>query len=159
MKTDSLFNSVILRPAAPGDSEAISRIAREAFSMYTERIGREPEPMVVDYAEIIGRGGVMVAVAGGEIAGYVEMYPRENDLFIDKIAISPGFQKQGIAHAVYGLIAVTARAHGLTRLRLYTNAAMRENIELYEGAAGFVVTERKTEHGFERLYMERELGA
>jgi ribosomal protein S18 acetylase RimI-like enzyme len=159
MKSDSLFDSVFLRPAAPGDAAAISDLTRDAFSMYTERIGREPEPMVVDYGEIIDRGGVMVAMAGSEIAGYVEMYVREDHLFIDKIAVSPGFQKQGIAHAVYGLIAVTARARGLTRLRLYTNAAMHENIELYEEAAGFTVTERKIEHGFERVFMDRELGS
>jgi ribosomal protein S18 acetylase RimI-like enzyme len=158
MKTDSLFASVVLRPAAPGDAAAIQRIARDAFEMYTERIGREPEPMVVDYAEIIEQGGVMVASVGEEIAGYVEMYPREDHFFIDKIAVSPDFQKQGIAHAVYGLIAITARAHGLSRLTLYTNAAMHENISLYEDAAGFTVTERKQEHGFERVYMTRELG-
>lgn len=158
MKDDSLFNSVFLRPAAPSDSAAIRSLARDAFAMYTKRIGREPEPMVVDYDEIIGRGGVMVAVVGEEIAGYVEMYLRKDHLFIDKIAVSPEFQKQGIAHAVYGLIAVTARAHGLTHLKLYTNAAMHENIKLYEQAAGFAVTERKTEHGFERVFMDRELG-
>jgi ribosomal protein S18 acetylase RimI-like enzyme len=158
MKTDSLFDSVVLRPAAPGDAPAIQRIARDAFAMYTERIGREPEPMVVDYGEIIARGGVMVASLGEEVVGYVEMYPRDDHFFIDKIAVSPDFQKQGIAHAVYGLIAITARAHGLNRLKLYTNAAMHENIALYEDAAGFTITERKSEHGFERVYMTRELG-
>lgn len=158
MKDDSLFDSVILRPAAPGDSAAIANIARDAFAVYTERIGREPEPMVVDYAEIIDRGGVMVAMVGSVVAGYVEMYLRDDHLFIDKIAVSPDFQKQGIAHAVYGLIAVTARAHRVPRLKLYTNAAMHENIKLYEEAAGFTVTERRKEHGFERVYMVRELG-
>lgn len=159
MKNDSLFDSVILRPAAPEDSVAIGNLARDAFAMYTERIGKEPEPMVVDYGEIIERGGMMVAMLGEQIAGYVEIYVRDDHLFIDKIAVSPEFQNQGIAHAVYGLIAVTARAHGLTRLRLYTNAAMHENISLYEQAAGFTVTERKMEHGFERVFMDRELGA
>jgi ribosomal protein S18 acetylase RimI-like enzyme len=159
VKNDSLFDSVILRPAAPDEAAAIGDLARDAFSMYTERIGREPEPMVADYAEIIQRGGVMVAMIGKQIAGYVEMYVRDDHLFIDKIAVSPEFQNQGIAHAVYGLIAITARAHGLPRLRLYTNAAMHENISLYEQAAGFTVTERKEEHGFERVFMDRELGA
>lgn len=159
MKSNSLFDSLLLRPASPEDSTAIGEIAREAFAMYTERMGKEPEPMVVDYNEIIERGGVMVAMLGERITGYVEMYVRDDHLFIDKIAVSPEFQNQGIAHAVYGLIAVTARAHGLTRLRLYTNAAMHENIALYEEAAGFTVTERKVEHGFERVFMDRELGA
>jgi ribosomal protein S18 acetylase RimI-like enzyme len=154
-----LFDSVILRPAAPEDSVAIGNLARDAFAMYIERIGKEPEPMVVDYREIIERGGMMVAMLGEQIVGYVEIYVRDDHLFIDKIAVSPEFQNQGIAHAVYGLIAVTARAHGLTRLRLYTNAAMHENISLYEQAAGFTVTERKMEHGFERVFMDRELGA
>lgn len=159
MKKNLLFDGVILRPAAPGDAAAIASLARDAFAMYTERIGRDPEPMVVDYGEIIDRGGVMVAVVSVEIIGYVEMYPREDHLFIDKIAVSPIYQKQGIAHVVYGLVAVTARAHGLNHLKLYTNAAMHENIELYEKAAGFTITGRKREHGFERVFMDRELGA
>lgn len=158
MKSDSLFDSVILRPAAPRDRAPIERIARAAFDIYTDRIGREPEPMVVDYGEIIAGGGVMVALVGDNVAGYVEMYRREDHLFIDKIAVSPDHQKQGIAHAIYGLIAVTARAHGLSRLKLYTNAAMHENIEMYEEAAGFTIEERRTEHGFERVYMVRGLG-
>ncbi len=158
MKNDAVFDSVILRPAGLGDVTAITNLAREAFAIYTERIGKPPEPMVVNYAEIINRGGVMVAVLGTEIAGYVEMYVRDDHVFIDKVAISPGFQKQGIAHVIYGLIAITARAYGLSRLRLYTNAAMRENIELYEQAAGFTITARRVEHGFERVYMDRVLG-
>ncbi len=157
MKSSSLFDSVIVRPAAQSDRAAIEHIASDAFAKYIERIGREPEPMTTDYEEIISRGGVVVAIVGGEIVGYVEMYSQEDHLFIDKIAIAPTYQKLGIAHAVYGLIAVTARVRGLRYLKLYTNAAMHENIKLYEEAAGFIVTERRTEHGYDRVYMMREL--
>lgn len=157
MKNSSLFESVIMRPAAHSDHAAIERIAREAFAKYIERIGREPEPMITDYGEIISRGGVVVAVVDGEVVGYVEMYEQKDCLFIDKIAIAPTYQKLGLAHAVYGLIVVTARARGLRHLKLYTNAAMHENIALYEQAAGFVITERCTEHGYDRVYMTREL--
>lgn len=158
MRENPHISGVLLRPAAPADAAAVSAIAREAFAVYVERIGREPEPMVVDYDEIVSRGGVMVAVAGREIIGYLEMYLREDHLFLDKIAVSRTLQGQGMAHLMYALTAVVAQAQGVRQIRLYTNANMHENIALYEQAAGFVITERRTEHGFDRVYMTRDLG-
>lgn len=51
-----------------------------------------------------------------------------------------------------------ARQHGLAALRLYTNAAMTENLALY-ARMGFVETHRARDHGFDRVFMRRRLGA
>ena len=45
----------ILRPAEPGDREAIERIVEAAYGGYVERIGRRPAPMDADYTGLIRR--------------------------------------------------------------------------------------------------------
>jgi hypothetical protein len=49
-----------------------------------------------------------------------------------------------------------ARSRAVRRLRLYTNVLMTRNIALYR-LLGFAEVERKTENGFERVYMEKTL--
>ena len=50
-----------IRAAAPEDLDAIRRIARAAYAPYVPRIGREPAPMVADFAAAIAAGQVWVA--------------------------------------------------------------------------------------------------
>jgi hypothetical protein len=53
--------------------------------------------------------------------------------------------------------AATEAAHlSLNALRLYTNAAMTENLSMY-AHLGFVETHRVTEDGFNRVYMRLSL--
>ena len=50
-----------------------------------------------------------------------------------------------------------SRRLGYTCLDLYTHECMTENIEMYS-ALGYVETERRTEHGYKRVYMRKLLG-
>ncbi len=47
-----------------------------------------------------------------------------------------------------------ARRLGFTTVTLYTNERMTENIELYK-RLGYTETERKTEQGYQRVYMRK----
>ena len=47
-----------------------------------------------------------------------------------------------------------AQRLGLTTITLYTNERMTENIELYK-RLGYTETERKTEQGYQRVYMRK----
>ena len=46
---------------------------------------------------------------------------------------------------------------GWETITLYTNALMIENIAIY-AARGYVERERRTEKGFDRVYMDKRLG-
>ncbi len=54
---------ITIRLATPNDFAAIESCARDAYAKYVERIGREPAPMVADFATQIDDGLVHVAVA------------------------------------------------------------------------------------------------
>lgn len=49
-----------------------------------------------------------------------------------------------------------AREHNLATLRLYTNAAMTENLTLYPHF-GYTEVDRRTEDGFDRVYFVKDV--
>jgi hypothetical protein len=49
-----------------------------------------------------------------------------------------------------------AARHGHNAITLYTNALMVENIAIY-AARGYIVQTRRTEKGFDRVYMQKPL--
>ena len=50
----------MLRKARPEDRIAVEAIVAAAYSLYVERIGKPPGPMLDDYARLIEAGAVSV---------------------------------------------------------------------------------------------------
>ena len=146
-----------IRDARPDDAGRIAAIARAAYLKYVPRIGREPAPMGADFAAEIAAGRVVVVEAGWAVIGYMIAWPQPDGYFIDNVAVDPGAQGRGVGRQLMDHAEREARRHGLSALRLYTNAAMTENLALY-GHLGFVETHRAVEQGFHRVFMRRTLG-
>src|SRR6266550_3232373 len=64
-------NTSLIRRASPEDATHIRSIARAAYAKYTARIGREPAPMVADFAAEIAADHVVVIETAGMVAGYM----------------------------------------------------------------------------------------
>ncbi len=47
-----------VRPAEPEEAAAVGDLVRASYSKYVERIGREPAPMLEDYAALMRAGEV-----------------------------------------------------------------------------------------------------
>ena len=148
----------VLRGAVPGDAARLREIARAAYGKYVPRIGREPMPMGADYAAEIAAGRVMVVEAQREVAGYMVAWAQPDAYYIDNIAVDPARQGLGLGRKLIDGAVQAARRHGLGAIRLYTNAAMHENLALY-ARIGFVETGRATEDGFDRVFMRWDLPA
>jgi ribosomal protein S18 acetylase RimI-like enzyme len=145
-----------LRAAALADASRLREIARAAYEKYVQRIGREPAPMGADYAAAIAAGHAVVLEADGAIVGYMVAWPETDAYFVENIAVDPARQGRGAGRALIDHAMCEARRHGLGALRLYTNAAMHENLAMY-AHMGFVETHRATEHGRNRVFMRWEL--
>jgi ribosomal protein S18 acetylase RimI-like enzyme len=78
-------------------------------------------------------------------------------MLLDNIAVDPACQGAGLGRELLAFAEQTARAAGHDVIRLYTNAAMTENIALYT-RIGYAETHRVGEKGFRRVYMEKKLG-
>lgn len=142
-----------IRAARTADLAAVRRIARAAYALYVPRIGREPAPMVADFAAAITAGRVWVA--GDPITGFVVAYPRDDHWHLENVAVEPAAQGAGLGRALIAHAEAVARAAGARAMELYTNAKMIENQKLYPNL-GYTETGRSMEDGFERVFYCKE---
>jgi N-acetylglutamate synthase-like GNAT family acetyltransferase len=88
----------MIRPARQSDRDAVEAIVGAAYSIYVERIGKPPAPMLDDYEWRIAEDAVYVLEsAGGAIAAIVVLLPRADHLLLDNVAVRPDRQSQGFA--------------------------------------------------------------
>jgi ribosomal protein S18 acetylase RimI-like enzyme len=145
-----------VRPAGPEDAAAIRDLVRASYARYIERIGKEPAPMLEDYAALIGAGEVWVSVEGEEVLGVLVMRPAEDHLFVDNVAVAPDHQGKGLGRELMTFAEARARKDGLPEIRLYTNEKMRENVAVY-AKLGFEETGRRLDGGYRRVFMRKRL--
>lgn len=144
-----------IRRAREIDVSAVNDIVERAYSVYIEHIGRRPAPMDDDYAEKIRQGHTFVADDGG-VAGLIVLIHEADHVLIENVAVDPRRQGEGIGRALLSYAETHARELRARTLRLYTNVAMTENLALYS-SLGYQETNRRSENGFERVYLSRRL--
>ena len=142
----------LIRKATAEDTARIQAIARAAYAKYVPRIGREPAPMVADFAAEVAAGHVVVIGTSGAVDGYMIAWPEADAYLIDNIAIDPARQGEGLGRQLIDHAVGEAKRRRLAAIRLYTNAAMTENLSIY-AHMGFVETHRAVEKGFNRVYL------
>ena len=147
----------MIRIARIDDATRIREIARAAYAQYVPRIGREPVPMVSDYDADVRAGRIVVLEVERDVIGYLVAWPEDDAYFIENIGIDPQLQGKGWGRRLMDHAASEAAHLGLPALRLYTNAAMSENLSMYAHLE-FAETHRITEDGFNRIYMRLNLG-
>jgi ribosomal protein S18 acetylase RimI-like enzyme len=145
-----------MRPARPADVPAIEDVVERAYAPYVGRIGRRPGPMDDDYASRVDAEQVTVAGDGEPVAGLVVLVPHDDHLLVENVAVDPMRQHAGVGRALLGHAEARASELGLSELRLYTNAAMAENLRFYP-AIGYAVYARRRDDGFERVFFRKRL--
>lgn len=151
-----ILRPVQIRAAEASDAAALREIVERAYAIYIERIGRRPAPMDDDYAEKLRERDVFVAVEDGAGVGLIVLLIAEDHLLIENIAIDPGHQGRGIGRSLMALAETYAGDRRIPELRLYTNAAMTENLAIYP-RLGYRETGRRTINGFERVFFSKRL--
>ena len=99
---------------------------------------------------------VVVIEVERSVIGYMVAWPEEDAYFIENIGIEPKVQGKGLGRRLMDMRRPRLAHLGLPALRLYTNAAMTENLSMYTHL-GFIETHRVTEEGFNRVYMRLDL--
>lgn len=147
-----------IRTARPEDERAIVACVHDAYVGYIARIGAPPGPMRDDYAALIASGVVYVLTEDDEIRGLVVTMPEDDCRLLANIAVDPRQQGRGLGRQLLAFVEQLARENGRDAIRLYTHEKMTENLALY-ARWGFVETDRRTEYGFRRVYMRKELAS
>jgi ribosomal protein S18 acetylase RimI-like enzyme len=139
-----------IRAASSDDVARVRSIARDAYSKYVVRLGREPLPMVADFAAEIAAGHVMVIEVERSVVGYMIAWAESEAYLVDNLAIEPARQGLGLGRRLLDHAVREATRLRLPAVRLYTNVAMTENRAIY-AHLGFVETHR--EAGIHRVHM------
>lgn len=147
---------ISLTRSRAGDGPAMRRLARAAYAVYVDRMGREPAPMTADYETIAAAGNALLAWRDGDLIGMLVAEMEEQTLLISNVAISPAVQGSGFGSMLLAEAERMAREARADEVRLYTNEAMVGNLTFYR-RRGYLETHRATEDGYRRVFFSKRI--
>jgi N-acetylglutamate synthase-like GNAT family acetyltransferase len=134
------------------DWEAVRTLIHEAFAYMEGRIEPPssalrltPQSMAADATD----GALLLARSGSTLVGCVFVHPKEDALYIGKLAVQPRMHGRGIGKALVGAARAEARMLGLKALELQTRIELTENHAVFI-KMGFVKTGETTHQGYAR---------
>lgn len=143
-----------LRRAVAEDLPAIRAVIEAAYARYLTRMDKPPAPLFRDYGPSVEAGTTWVT--GSPITAVLTLYPRDDHLYVENIAVAPSAQGRGLGRALMEFAEQEAARRGLSRMALVTHEAMTENQAIY-ARLGYVEIERRSEDGYRRIYLEKPL--
>jgi N-acetylglutamate synthase-like GNAT family acetyltransferase len=145
-----------IRRAVAADGPSMRALARDAYSIYVERIGRPPAPMEADYVAVINDSESWVVEDDSGLVGMLVLRPASDHILLDNLAVRTDRQGEGVGSILLAKSEERARDLALPEVRLYTNVKMTENIDYYE-RHGYVLTHVGSSDGFRRAYFTLHL--
>jgi ribosomal protein S18 acetylase RimI-like enzyme len=152
--SDSAAGPRGLRRATVDDLPAIRAVIDAAYARYLTRMDKPPAPMLRDYGPSVEAGTTWVT--GSPITAVLTLYPRDDHLYVENIAVDPRAQGRGLGRALMEFAEQEAARRGLSRMALVTHEVMTENQAIY-ARLGYIETGRRSEDGYRRVYMEKPL--
>jgi ribosomal protein S18 acetylase RimI-like enzyme len=143
-----------VRPAIEADMPAIRSVVVAAYARYRERMDKPPGPVLTDYTDAVLAGRVWVA--GDPVTAVLVLNPEQESMLVENVAVSPAAQGSGLGLRLMDFAERQALSCGLHRMTLYTNEVMTENLSIY-ARLGYRETARRSEGGYSRVFMEKEL--
>jgi GNAT superfamily N-acetyltransferase len=143
-----------LRQATEADLPSIHRVTAAAYRKYLSRMDQPPAPMLRDYSQAVRAGALWVT--GSPVIGLISLTFADDVMLIENVAVHPDWQGNGLGRLLMEFAEEQARKHHIRRLALYTNEVMIENQAIYQHL-GYHATDRRTEGGYRRVYMEKVL--
>lgn len=147
---------IAIRKATLADAGIISTLTDAAYAKYVPLMGRKPQPMTVDYPQILAEHPVWILWIDEQPAGVLVLNHEPDDLLIYSVAIAPAYQKRGLGRRLLAWAESEARQAGYVHIRLFTNALMEANIALYT-RLGYVETQRQPYHELTIVHMRKPL--
>ena len=146
----------VVRRAVAADAEACRDVVLAAYAVHLPRMSVVPQPMTLDYADVIAEHETWVVDDDGEVVALLVLTPYDGHLALDNVAVSPTHQGSGLGRELLAYAEQRAREIGLPRIRLHTHVTMRENQRLYE-RLGYAETHRAQDGPWSRVFYEKDL--
>ena len=146
----------IIREASTSNVDAVKSCVVAAFDIYTERIGKPPAPMLLNFPAEIEARHVWLAELSGQVVGVLVQYETEQGFYIDTFAVDPHLQGTGIGKALLQFAEQEALRRGYDSIYLCTNVKMTEN-QIFYPRIGYIEYERKFDGGYDRIFYRKQL--
>jgi len=130
---------VVVKPAGFADWDGLLALLRESFAYMEGRIDPPSSLHSFDAAKLAAKAAeeeLVLAFAGGRLAGCLFAAPKGDALYLGKIAVRPDLRGRGIARRMFDQAEASARARGLTALELQARIELTENHRTFT-ALGF----------------------
>jgi ribosomal protein S18 acetylase RimI-like enzyme len=150
------MSAVALRPAEPQDAPGVAACVCEAYVHYIERIGKQPGPMLEDYAAVIDQFQVHVAVASARIVGAIVLKITDEGFYLDNVAVRPSVRGSGVGRLLLEFAEAEARRQGYESIYLATHELMVEDRALYT-RIGYVKYDQRVVNGYPRVFFRKAL--
>lgn len=148
--------SIVVRPATAGDAAGIAACVCAAYLHYIERIGKQPGPMLEDYAEVIEKRQVHVATNGSAFLGVLVLELTAEGFYLDNVAVNPDARGKGVGKLLLELAEREAQRQGYDSIYLATHEKMTENRALYL-RIGYVEYDHRIVNGYPRVFFRKKL--
>ena len=119
-------------------------------------MSKRPGPMLENYDKALRQHRGFVLEEDGAIVAATVLIIEPERALLDMVAVSPKFQGRGLGRQLISHVEEEAKRLGYKAIELYTHELMRENIALY-ARLGYREFARKTEKGYNRVYMRKSL--
>ena len=146
-----------IRKAITNEKSQIEDIAFRAYQKYIDVIGAKPAPMIANFSNNLKNDCIFVIedVQKHQIVGYAVIVIKDNEYWLENIAVEPTKSKQGIGTQLISYVEDYI-SKSASEYQLYTNIKMHENVEWYK-RIGFTELKRTEVEGFERVYFIKKL--
>ena len=145
-----------IRRATAADLPSVQDVITAAYAKYLTRMDRPPGPLLRDYATVVDDGALWVT--GTPVTALIALIQVRDSLLIENVAVHPSAQGSGLGRLLMDFAEQEAARLGLSRLTLYTNEVMTENLAIY-AHLGYRETARRADGGYRRVFMEKILPA
>src|SRR6516225_7042927 len=105
----------MIRRATQDDVARIVEIARAAYIKYVPRIGREPPPMLADFAAEVAAGHVVVIEIARAVGGLFDLLAQNGSVFHRQHRCRPSAPGFGIGTTANGICCARSEASQLIR--------------------------------------------
>jgi GNAT superfamily N-acetyltransferase len=152
MATDAPAIIVRTAPRDFSDWERVRLLILDAFAYMAARIDPPSSALRMTPKSIetdAKSGALLLAYSADDLVGCVFARPKNDALYIGKLAVSPTRQRAGIGRMLMQAVRDEARRRGIETLELETRIELTENHAAF-ARMGFVKTAETAHEGFDR---------
>jgi ribosomal protein S18 acetylase RimI-like enzyme len=124
-----------MRAVTDDDRSMLALIAEETLHPLAEGSGHPERYHADEFLDLLDSAEVVVAESDGEVAGFMAVQARDDELHVSCMCVGPVYEGRGVANQLLDWAEGMAIAHNLARLTAYTPAADHPSLHLYEGHA------------------------